>query len=251
MKKIILCLLVVLLLSFAYAQQPKIEYFINDYANLLTGEQKTSIEPILKEIYDSGKAEYAIVIVNSLNGEDIEGYSYKLAEGKLGNKEKNNGLLLLIAVQDRQYRFEVGRGLEPELPDITMGRIGRNYLEPNFKQGDYATGITEASLAISDILLNRTDSNSFGFEYTNEIRVDEVIATFIIVLIIFLFIVFIIVKSSKNRKNGDYFFAGWILGELMKGGKGGFGGSGGFSGGGGFGGFGGGSFGGGGAGGHW
>jgi uncharacterized protein len=234
--------------SFTYAQQPKIEYFVNDYANLLTSEQKAEIEPILKEIYDSGKAEYAIVIINTLNGEDIEGYSYKLAEGNLGNKEKNNGLLLLIAVQDRKYRFEVGRGLEPELPDIIMGRIGRNYLEPNFKQGNYANGITEASLAISDILLNRTDPNSFEFNYANEIRMDDYIPTFVIALVIFIFFIFLITRSSKNRKDGDYFFAGWILGEMMKGGKGG---SGGFSGGGGFGGFGGGSFGGGGSSGGW
>ena len=72
MKKIFLIFL--LLLPFVFSQ--KIEYFINDYTNTLTYDEIAEIEPIIKEIYDSGKAEYAIVIVNSTDGEDIEGYSY-------------------------------------------------------------------------------------------------------------------------------------------------------------------------------
>jgi len=255
MKKSLLLLLLVLL-PIAYSQEVKIDYFVNDYANLLTFEQKADIEPILKEIYDSKKAEYAIVIINSLNGEDIEGYSYKLAEGNLGDKEKNNGLLLLIAVDDRKYRFEVGRGLEPIMPDIITGRIGRDYLTPNFRNGDYATGIKEASLAVKAVLFNNTESGYYVNNEISQIDLDAIFTVstiiFIIIVIFFVIIIVSIIKAAKNgvgkkRNPEDYFFAGWILGELMKGGKGGSGG--GFSGGGG--GFGGGSFGGGGSSGGW
>jgi uncharacterized protein len=231
----------------------KISSYINDYANLLTHEEILTIEPILKECYDRGDAQYAIVIVNSLNGEDIQGYAQRISEGNLGDSKKNNGLLLLIALQDRQYWFNVGRGLEPVLPDIIVARIGRTYLAPNFKEGNYAKGIREASIAINDRLLNNTDSLYY---IASEEEDDESTAGWIVFIIIIIVAIIIITAASKSTKpingakkkdNNDYFTAAWILGELMKGGKGG---SGGF-GGGGFGGFGGGSFGGGGGGGHW
>jgi uncharacterized protein len=244
MKK--LFLLFLLLLPLVHSQQ--IEYFINDYSDLLTAEQITEIEPILKEIYDSGKAEYAIVIVDTLGGEDIEGYSYKLAEGNLGDIEKNNGLLLLIALDDRQYRFEVGRGLEPELPDMIVSRIGRYYIEPSFKGGDYAKGIYDASDVIRQILLNGTSPQKVKDDQDAESRAWII---FIIVMIVAMIIFSLASKNThpiKSRNEDDYFTAAWILSQMLKGGKGG---SGGFSGGGNFGGFGGGSFGGGGSGGRW
>jgi len=234
-----------LLVPICLSQQPKIEYFVNDYAKLLTYEEIAEIEPIFKKIYDSGKAEYAIVIIDTLGGEDIEGYSYRLSEGNLGDKEKNNGLLLLIAVNDRQYRFEVGRGLEPELPDIIMGRIGRYYLEPNFKNGDYAQGIMEASIQIQDILLN----NATLSEKESQTEIGTNLKTIVLIIIILFIIRIIIIIATANattRSDGDYFTAAWLLSSMMKGGKGGFGGSGG-----GFGGFGGGSMGGGGSSGGW
>ncbi len=243
MKKFLLLFLLVL--PFAFSQQ--IEYFVNDYTNTLAFEEIAEIEPILKEIYDSGQAEYVIVIVNSTNGEDIEGYSYRLAEGNLGDKEKNNGLLLLIALNDRNYRFEVGRGLEPVLPDIIVSRIGRYYIEPNFRNGEYALGIEEASLAIKQILLN----NTVPQELKNDNAETRAWIIFVIIILVAIIIFSIASKNTrpaKGRKSDDYFTAAWILSQMMKGGKGG---SGGFGGGGSFGGFGGGSFGGGGSSGRW
>ncbi|MBN2368031.1 TPM domain-containing protein [Candidatus Woesearchaeota archaeon] len=247
MKKYLL-LFLILLMPVCFSQEVKITGFINDYANILSSQDKAEIEPILKEIYDSGKAEYAVVTIDSLDGRDIEGYSYELAEGNLGDTEKNNGLLLLVAVQDRQYRFEVGRGLEPELPDIIAGRIGRDYLVPNFREGDYAKGIKEASMAVKDVLLGNTESEYY-VDKEEEIP-DEAIIFFIgstlinimILVGIFIFIFNLRSKKTGKRDHGEYFTAAWILSQMMKGGRGGFSG-GGFSGGG----FGGGHFGGGGA----
>lgn len=246
-KYFFLFFLLLMPLVFSQSAYPKIEYFINDYTGLLAYEEIAAIEPTLKEIYDSGAAEYAVVIIDSLNGSDIEGYSYKVAEGNIGDAAKNNGLLLLIAVQDRQYRFEVGRGLEPMLPDIVMGRIGRNYIEPYFKEGNYAAGIREASIAVKDILFNNTDT-----EYYKNSQPESGLAIGIVIfLVAWSVAILILIVASKNtvpskrRKEEDYLTAAWLLSTMMKGGKGGFGGSGGF------GGFGGGSFGGGGAGGRW
>jgi len=248
MKKLYLALCLILISS-AIAQQEKITGFVNDYSNLLSPIEKTEIESILNQIYDSGKAQYAIVIIDSLKGQDIESYAYNLAEGVLGDKEKNNGLLLLIAVHDKKYRFEVGRGLEPKIPDIIAARIGRTYLEPNFKNGEYAKGIKEASLVIRDYLVDSKsisvkEKSSFSTSSTSIYRV-------IVLLILFFSFMFIMVpRRRKRRKVDDYFTAAWMLSTMLRGGRrgggfsgGGFGGS--------FGGFGGGSFGGGGASGGW
>ncbi|NTV23601.1 MAG: TPM domain-containing protein [Nanoarchaeota archaeon] len=135
---------VLLILQSAIALAPedaKIEYFVNDYAGLLTYDEISYIEPLLKEIYDSGNAEFAIVIVDTLEGHDIQGYSQIVADGNIGDPEKDNGLVLLISKEDRSYFFAVGRGLEPSLPDSVVGRVGRQYLVPNFKEGKYSQGI--------------------------------------------------------------------------------------------------------------
>jgi uncharacterized protein len=241
MKKFILFLFLILILPI-YAQD--IEYFINDYSGVLTQNQIDEIEPILKEIYDSGQAEFAIVIVDSLGGSDIDSYAYNLAEGNLGDEQKNNGLLLLIAIAERQYKFEVGRGLEPVLPDILLGRIGREYLEPNFKEGNYAKGILDSSIVIKQIVFNDEI-------FDEEVSQSKEAMAGIIFIIVWVVAILIFITASKNTrpskkiKKEDYFTAAWILSQIIKGGKRG----GGFSGG--SGGFGGGSFGGGGAGGRW
>ncbi|MEK6916680.1 MAG: TPM domain-containing protein, partial [Nanoarchaeota archaeon] len=188
----ILLIFVILLIS---AKAYQITYFINDYSGLLSEAEIAEIEPILKEIYDSGTAEYAIVIIDSLEGQDIEGYAYKLAEGNLGDTEKNNGLLLLIALNDRKYRFEVGRGLEPVLPDIIVGRLGRKYIGPNFKIGEYGKGILEASIAIKDILSNNTDS-----PYYEDKKPDSLSTGMIIFLILFFVFFFLIIFISSSTK---------------------------------------------------
>ncbi len=252
--KLSLLLLTLSLLILPLTSGQQIKGFVNDYAGVLSQQDISELESIQKALYDQGAAEYAIVIINSLEGKDIESYSYELAEGKLGDKEKNNGLLLLVAIDDRKYRFEVGRGLEPELPDITVGRIGRDYFVQNFRNDDYGKGIIEASRAVQARLTNQTSSEYYGADYSAE---DKVLETadkirLIVVFVVFITIVLIFVaafyRAFKKRKgerpdDTNYFIAAWVLSQMSRKGPGGSTG--------GFGGFGGGSFGGGGASGGW
>ncbi|MBN2422869.1 TPM domain-containing protein [Candidatus Woesearchaeota archaeon] len=244
-------LALLLLIPFVFSKV-EIKGLINDYSNILSASEKSEIESVLKSIYDSKKAEYAVVIIDSLEGQDIDSYAWNLAEDNLGDTEKNNGLLLLIAINDRQYKFETGRGLEPDLPDILLGRIGREYLTPNFREDNYGKGILEASKAIQSILIGDTESEYY-VNNEPEVNYFPLIVMFIIIFFIILSAVFSAKHpSSKNKKRNDtdYLVAGYVLGSILGGGKG-RGGFGGFSGGG-FGGFsGGGSFGGGGARGGW
>lgn len=252
---IVLLVFVVLSSIVQSVETIKIEGFVNDYANIISPEHKTKIEGILKDLYDAKVAEFSIVTIESLDGQDIESYALNLAQGKLGDKEKNNGLLLLVAVKDRKYRFEVGRGLEPILNDARVGRIGRNYLVENFRKEEYGKGVYEASLAVKTTLLGETDSRYYVDEKIPQEQIKS--AMHVLIFLIFLVLIVILIVSIRIsrykkhiKKKGDYFdaalMAAWLFGGR---GRGGFGG-GGFSRGG-FGGFGGGGFGGGGASGGW
>ena len=160
---------------------------------------------------------------------------------------------MLVAVNDRKYRFEVGRGLEADLNDAKVGRIGRMYLQDNFRKGEYGKGIYEASLAVSSILLNNTQSQYYVG--SSEVKPVSYFAPFFIFFIIISLLILLAVISSMKRirkyKDKDKFFNAALMAAWLFGGKGRGGFSRGGSSGGGFGGFGGGSFGGGGAGSGW
>ena len=141
----VLTILLALFIPLALSEEPTIKTFVNDYANILNDSDEQQLSGLLNQLYSSNTAEFSVVTIKSLEGKSIEAYSLELAQEKLGDKEKNNGLLLLISVDDRAYRFEVGRGLEGDLNDAKIGRIGRTYLVPNFRSGDYSKGVLEAS----------------------------------------------------------------------------------------------------------
>jgi uncharacterized protein len=238
MRKLLLLLVLLVLVIPAYAQ---ISVFVDDKANVILPQDKIKIEGVLKNIYDSKKAQYAVVVVRSLDGKDIESYALNLAQGNIGGTDENNGLLLLVAVEDRKYRFEVGRGIEPILNDAKVGRIGRDYLVENFKNGNYGQGILEASVAIA---------TEFDVELTAAVpnvsrgRRGSSVYSF---LFFFLFVLSAFGGGMGRRHSRrNRFFNAALMAGLMFGGRGrgGMGGMGGGS-------FGGGSFGGGGSSGGW
>jgi len=240
MKKIILCLMLLLLIPVVFSVV-EIKGFVNDYAEVINPEDKAAIEVIAKQIYDSGVAEYSVVTVNSLEGKDIEFYSLEVAQGNLGDSETNNGLLLLVALEDRKYRFEVGRGIEYILNDAKVGRVGRTYLVPHFQEDDYGTGIIEASKSIRSVLLGDNASEYYIKEEVNYNKEDTYIFIFKFIIFLVFFILIPLLASKKYQSRNKFFNAAMGAVILFGGrGRGGFGG-------GGFGGFGGGGFGGGGA----
>ncbi|MCX6711642.1 MAG: TPM domain-containing protein [Candidatus Woesearchaeota archaeon] len=236
MKKILMVIVFILItITFVLAQEISIKGFVNDYSNILSEQEKQQITQIAQSIYDSGKAEYAIVIINSTQGQDIKSYAITLAQGKLGSKEKDNGLLLLVSIEDREYRFEVGSGLEGTLNDAKVGRIGRDYLVPNFQKGQYGQGIIEASQAIQNAL-NQTANEQVNTNPSQQM-ITPLIVLIIFIIIFLSFFMFSIIKYSKKKnkhfktaRNALIFFGAT---QGFKG-RGGFGGSGGGFGGGGF-----------------
>ncbi|MCX8030419.1 MAG: TPM domain-containing protein [Thermodesulfovibrionales bacterium] len=226
-----------------------------DLANIIKEDIRIQLSSILKDLEHKTSVEVVILTIHSLDGEDIEKFSLKTAEKwRLGKKDKDNGLLITIALKERKYRFEVGYGLEGVLPDSLVGSIGRQYLVPYFKKGDYSTGIYIATTKIVQVILSnqgkditgsqrkeldyKKGANGKGLSYLVNLL-------FLLFLLIFIKLFFISFRFARHSRKGNWTRGGGFGG----GGIGGFGGSwggggGGFSGGGG-------SFGGGGASGRW
>lgn len=115
---------------------------VHDDAHVLKQETVDQLEKELKVYEDSTSNQLALLIVQSLDGEVLEEYSLKVAEKwKLGTKNKDNGVLLFIAVDDHKMRIEVGQGLEGVLTDAQSNRIIRNEIAPEFRRGDYDAGV--------------------------------------------------------------------------------------------------------------
>jgi uncharacterized protein len=196
----------------------------------------------------------AILTVKSLQGQSLEEFSITVAHDKwkLGQKGKDNGVLLMIALNERKYRIEVGYGLEGILPDSLVGGIGRQYLVPYFRKGDYSSGIYAATLAIANKIAQEAGVKITGMPAVNKVspvgdhQKSSGFLGKIISLLFFLAILIIFIKNPRS-------FLALMLLSALSGRRGYWGSSGGGFGGGGFGSFGGGGggFGGGGASGSW
>jgi uncharacterized protein len=122
---------------------------LNDYAGVLGPADRQRIEDVLAAHERATGAQMAIAVFPSLEGESLEDVSIRLAEQwKIGHKGSDNGIILVVFVQDRKLRFEVGYGLEPVVPDIEAGRIIREVIAPRFREGRYAAGLEDAVNAV-------------------------------------------------------------------------------------------------------
>jgi len=227
--------------------------YVNDFAHVLNADTVAQLDDICRQIEQKAHAQIAVVTINSLDGADVEGYAVDLYKAwGIGPKSSNRGVLILLAVQDRRYRVEVGYGLEPILPDGKVGGFGREAV-PYLRDSNYSAAallITSrvAAVIAQDAGVELTDATAPAPPPTPRRNSGPSLGGIIFLLVI-LFIALI-------TPFGRAILFGMLLGSLGGGGRGGdgggWGGGGGFGGGGGgFGGFGGGSSGGGGASGSW
>lgn len=241
--------------AFADPVYPELQGRITDDAGLLTAAEKTDIESDLASLEQTSTDQLAIVTVKSLQGYSIEDYGIGLArKWGIGQKGKDNGILLIVAPNDRKVRIEVGRRLEPFMTDTMSALIIQNAILPKFRRGDYAGGIKDGVRDIKSVLLGDAEEVK---QRAAGSRTPENDPTVIFHIILFLAIVAFIIWV--NYRNAQAMRAGMPGaprrrgGMIVPGGSGNWGGgwsSGGDSGGGGWSG-GGGDFGGGGASGGW
>ena len=218
---------------------PRPSTLVNDYANLLSPTERATLERKLVAYNDSTSTQIAVAIFEDLGGADPGDAATAIGRAwGVGQEGADNGVVLLVSVDDRKLFIATGFGMEAVLPDAIAGRIIRNIIAPRFREGRYFAGLDEATNAIIDAAAGEFDAIDDADDDSDSFWP-------VLLFIAFLFIVLIILANADGKGGGGA-RGPWIVTT----GGGGFSG-GGFSGGGGFGGFGGGSFGGGGAGGGW
>jgi len=139
-----LCAALLLLprLAFALVEIPPLQARVTDLTGTLDASQQAALEAKLKALEDKKGSQVAILVVPSTQPEDIAQYSIRVVEQwKLGREKPDDGVLVLVAKDDRKLRIEIGRGLEGAIPDIYAKRIISEVISPRFKQGDYFGGL--------------------------------------------------------------------------------------------------------------
>jgi uncharacterized protein len=231
---------------------PKPTDYVSDFANVLSPEIRQQINRLCGQVDHQAHAQIAVVTIKTLDGEPIEDYAVALWDKwKIGQKDR--GVLVLLAVQDRKRWIATGYGLEAILPDSRVGDIGRQMV-PYLRSGDYDDAVSLAVGQISQIIARDAGVTLQPLQRRGPPQ-QQAIRLSLGQLIVFAIIIFLVILFLARA--GGSGLLGFLLGMFLGGGGrgGGWGGGGGFGGGGGsdsgFGGFGGGSTGGGGAGGDW
>ncbi len=127
--------------------------YINDYVGIITESESENIISIGKELEDKTGAQAVVVVIKSTSGVPIEDYSNKLFRSwGIGESGKDNGLLLVMAIDDRKWKVEVGRGLEGAVPDVLSSRVVNSLGNPSFAEGNYGEGIINSYSALCDYI---------------------------------------------------------------------------------------------------
>jgi uncharacterized protein len=233
--------------------------YVTDLAGILQPQTKTQLEALGAELEQKTGAQMAIVTIKSLDDNDIETYAADLYKQiGVGRRKTNEGVLLLVAPNDRKYRVEVGYGSEPVINDARAGDAGR-LMVPYFRKGDYSSGVTAAAWQLAKYIADDRGVTLSGAPQIRPVRKqdDEMSGVGIWILLGIFLLIFLMARSrgsgSNINRRGGGGGSGWWIGPMIGGGWGGGsrGGGGWGGGGGGFGGFGGGMSGGGGASGSW
>jgi len=264
LKKLLLLLHFLVFASLTFAQEfpQKSNTLVTDYTGTLSNSEKQQLEDKVVAFNDSTSTQLAIVLIKSVGDYDISQYGTMLIrEWGIGQKGKNNGVLMLVAINDRKVTIQTGYGIEGALTDAATQQIIQKDLKPNFKAGNYYAGLNQATDHIIQYTKGEFKADPKAKRQSrNEGKGGS--SGFIIIIVI---VIIIIVMRNRGGGGGGqvigrrgsaspfwWFLAGNMLGGSNRGGGdwGGFSGGGGFGGGGG-GGFGGGSAGGGGSSGSW
>jgi uncharacterized protein len=211
---------------------PSLTGRIVDQANIISAETRNTIEPKLVDLEEKSGIQLVVATVTSLEGQEIEPYANEVFRSwKLGEKTKNNGVLLLVAPNDRRVRIEVGYGLEGTLTDALSKVIIANAITPRFKAGDFSGGIARG---VDDIITVLTTDAS-EWQKRPSLRLDSQQATdpgaWLLVVGLFVLGIFLVVSPGFR-----WLFLNLLLNVALSAGRssgGGLSSGGGFSGGGG------------------
>lgn len=192
-------MLLVMLSSVASALTiPKPTGFVNDYVGILNAEERTALEDRLHHVAEGDGPEVAVAIVQSLDGYTVEDYATELFKAwEIGKEDKDNGVLFLLAPNERKVRIQTGYGLEGVLPDVVAKHIISNLVTPKYRAGDKAGAISAGVDAILARLKREVESPSPAGDTVT------VLPTLLILLVIIIVVVAVVVLAVITRDDDD------------------------------------------------
>ena len=227
MKRLIAFILLLSLFSYPIKGFAKIDIplkigdiYVQDNANLITSDDKKLMLSLGNELEDKTSAQLAVLTVNSLEGNDIKEYSNQAFRTYgIGNKKKNNGVLIVLAKNERKIRIEVGYGLEGTVTDIRSGEILEKSAFPYLKKGEYSTGITSTYKSLYSLILNDgkdTNDTKVGHKEKSSFSIIQLIGILSIIIIFFvidfrffggfftklLYMIFLLFSNNGNSGRG-------------------------------------------------
>lgn len=193
------------------AKVPRLQGYVNDYANVISAHDKTEITNYLSALENSTGIQIFVLTMPSLEGEDIASFCLKTCEEwKIGRAGKDDGALLLLAMQERDLRIEVGYGLEDKLTDAKCGLILRNVVIPEFRQNGYSAGLVKGVKNMGGIASDNAEIVSSKVLQNEEDDYDGNDAIFML----FSILIFILMISSRTG------LLQWIIFSKLFGGRG-------------------------------
>ncbi len=225
--------MLILILPFVCSFTHTDEFYVNDFAEVLSAEEESSILSTARSLAAQTKAQVVVLTVKSLDGKAAAEYALEVArDWGIGDDEEDNGVLILLATEDREIRVEVGRGLEGCLPDGKTGRLIDTYAIPYYTEDNFGKGTEQLFLAIvNEVCAEYGVESLSAVEAPPPVEEGMTLAEMIFGMIAIFGLVIVVIATR-----GRILF--WIgLGGFGRGGRGGgggrsFGGGGGFSGGG-------------------
>ena len=186
--------------SITFAQVPTLQKYVNDYANVLSSSDIARINALAAEIEENTTVQIAVLTVDTTEPLTIEEYAVEVFEkAGIGYEDKDNGLLIVAAINDRKWRIEIGYGLEPIINDAKAGLIGRTYLVPAFQEGKYGDGLYDAVSAIYLVIQKSGDTSFISEQMDDDILF---ILPLILVLIPLFIIIVILISTPRCPKCG-------------------------------------------------
>lgn len=237
-------------LTFAFAlsvPEPTKDFFVNDFAGVISSTDRKIMQKAGEDLYKKCGAQVVVTTVETLDGNTVEDFSLKMARSwGIGKKDKDSGVLLLLAVKERKVRIEVGYGLEGALPDSKTGRLLDLYAIPPFKKNDFSGGlsavynalINEVGLeygVVIDSSYEPVEDNAYDSDDYRFFKGEAVLLIMVFILIIVLLFIKSLFGGGRGGRiyRGGTFSSGGYSGGFSSGGGGGFSGGGGSFGGGG------------------
>lgn len=201
-------LLLVFIASAGFAQTPIPDhggYWVHDEAHILSRQTKSELEAAFKAERDSTSNQIAVITVPSLENDDISNYAVNVFQKwKIGQTKKDNGVLFVIAPNERKVRIEVGYGLEGVLTDALSSRIIRNEVAPFFRSDNFDAGVKAGALSIIKALEGQYKPDATAFRFSP-------------LIILFIIILIFILLPRRGGRNGKY-RGGWATPIFMAGG---------------------------------